>query len=186
MRPNCSQSPLKPCRSGATGDTKCHPPQKNNLWFLLNSGLLGTQNRQLDRSQTERIPRRSGLSGSWLEVTNRVTYSPQPGSGAYTPIPTTFSHRPKTTVRLLLVSSLPTLDTCRLSLHGCRHFSSPVVGFTTGIFSTWRAAGITCEHELFVTSLSLLSLSALFILAGWYHHHVAVPVATWLTMSIRS
>ena len=50
---------------------------------------------------------------------------------------------------------------------------------TTGIFSTWRAAGITCEHELFVTSIALLSLSALFILAGWYHHHVAVPVATW-------
>jgi hypothetical protein len=32
---------------------------------------------------------------------------------------------------------------------------------------------------LFVTSIALLSLSALFILAGWYHHHVAVPVATW-------
>ena len=56
---------------------------------------------------------------------------------------------------------------------------SSAIRITTGIFSTWRAAGITCEHELFVTSIALLSLSALFILAGWYHHHVAVPVATW-------
>jgi photosystem I P700 chlorophyll a apoprotein A1 len=56
---------------------------------------------------------------------------------------------------------------------------SSAIRITTGIFSTWRAAGITCEHELFVTSIALLSLSALFILAGWYHSHVAVPVATW-------
>ena len=39
--------------------------------------------------------------------------------------------------------------------------------------------GITSDHELFVTSIALLSLSALFLLAGWYHQHVAVPVATW-------
>jgi Photosystem I psaA/psaB protein len=56
---------------------------------------------------------------------------------------------------------------------------SSAIRITTGIFSTWRAAGITCEHELFVTPIALLSLSALFILAGWYHHHVAVPIATW-------
>jgi len=47
---------------------------------------------------------------------------------------------------------------------------------------TWPAAGITCEHELFVTSIALLSLSALFILAGWYYQHVTVPVATWFDL----
>jgi photosystem I P700 chlorophyll a apoprotein A1 len=56
---------------------------------------------------------------------------------------------------------------------------SSAIRITTGIFSTWRAAGITCEHDLFVTSIALLSLSAVFILAGWYHNHVAVPGATW-------
>ena len=30
-----------------------------------------------------------------------------------------------------------------------------------------------------VHHIALLSLSVLFILAGWYHHHVAVPAATW-------
>jgi len=40
---------------------------------------------------------------------------------------------------------------------------SSAIRITTDIFSTWRAAGITCEHELFVTSIALLSLSALFL-----------------------
>ena len=63
---------------------------------------------------------------------------------------------------------------------------SSAIRITTGIFSTWRAAGITCEHELFVTSIALLSLSAVFILAGWYHNHVAVPVRPGSMMSMRS
>ena len=65
------------------------------------------------------------------------------------------------------------------AINGETGAGSSAIRITTGIFSTWRAAGITCEHELFVTSIALLSLSALFILAGWYHHHVAVPSATW-------
>ena len=43
------------------------------------------------------------------------------------------------------------------------HFGHLAIRITTDIFSTWRAAGITCEHELFVTSIALLSLSALFL-----------------------
>ena len=53
--------------------------------------------------------------------------SSQPGEQLALPaflIPTTFSPGPKTTVRLRLVSSLPTLATCQSWLHGYQPFSS--------------------------------------------------------------
>jgi photosystem I P700 chlorophyll a apoprotein A1 len=56
---------------------------------------------------------------------------------------------------------------------------SSAIRITTGLFSIWRAAGITCDQELFVGAISFLSLAALFIAAGWYHNHVAVPRANW-------
>ena len=64
------------------------------------------------------------------------------------------------------------------SVNGETGAGSSAIRITTGIFSTWRAAGITCEHELFVTSIALLSLAALFILAGWYHNHIVVALSS--------
>ena len=51
----------------------------------------------------------------------------------------------------------------------CEQLSVPISGMSvlathiTGIFSTWRAAGITCEHELFVTSIGFTSNTSLAI-----------------------
>jgi len=72
---------------------------------------------------------------------------------------------------------------------------SGAIRITADIFSTWRAAGITCEHELFVTSATCLNdvdailnhhLAAVIGLGSlaWAGHlvHVSLPVDVLLRL----
>jgi hypothetical protein len=97
--------------------------------------------------------------GLIAKVAGPQILSPQYGFGAQ--IRRTFSHRRKTTVRLLLASS-PTSAICQSSPHGYKPAAQIVYGskallqdtvnggtgwssairIATGIFSIWRAAGI--------------------------------------------
>ena len=50
---------------------------------------------------------------------------------------------------------------------------------TSGVFSVWHGAGITCISQLFAASTGFLVLSVIFSVAGWYHHHLARPEGRW-------
>jgi hypothetical protein len=43
----------------------------------------------------------------------------------------------------------------------------------------WRAAGLVSYEQLFVVSIAFLLASLVFVVAGWYHHHRAVPMTSW-------
>ena len=57
--------------------------------------------------------------------------------------------------------------------------SSGGIRITSGLFHVWRSVGITGQASLFVTAIGCLVLSAVFLVAGWYHHHLAVPSTGW-------
>ena len=50
---------------------------------------------------------------------------------------------------------------------------------TSGIFQVWRAWGIVSGEQLFALALGALLFGLLMLVAGWYHHHRAVPNAAW-------
>ncbi len=50
---------------------------------------------------------------------------------------------------------------------------------TSGLFSVWRAAGISSQSQLFGASVAFLALAVLLLVAGWYHHHLAQPEGRW-------
>ena len=38
---------------------------------------------------------------------------------------------------------------------------------------------VSLAKRLFVTAIGCLVLSAVFLVAGWYHHHLAAPSSGW-------
>jgi photosystem I P700 chlorophyll a apoprotein A1 len=50
---------------------------------------------------------------------------------------------------------------------------------TSGWFQLWRSAGIMNESELYWTAIGGLVMSALMLVAGWFHFHVASPKLRW-------
>lgn len=50
---------------------------------------------------------------------------------------------------------------------------------TSGWFQMWRSCGIVNETELYWTALGGLFMSALMMLAGWFHYHKAAPKLEW-------
>ncbi len=50
---------------------------------------------------------------------------------------------------------------------------------TSGIFQVWRAWGMTSGEQLFALAIGTLLFGLLMLVAGWYHHHRAIPNAAW-------
>jgi photosystem I P700 chlorophyll a apoprotein A1 len=64
-------------------------------------------------------------------------------------------------------------------LNGDVGANSAGIRVTSGVFSVWRASGLTSSEQLFTVSLAFCVAALAFLVAGWYHHHRAVPTSAW-------
>ena len=50
---------------------------------------------------------------------------------------------------------------------------------TSGAFQAWRAAGLVSSEQLFAVSIACLTFALVLLVAGWFHHHKAMPTTAW-------
>jgi len=53
------------------------------------------------------------------------------------------------------------------------------IQITSGFFQIWRAEGVTTQQQLYYIALGSLAMSALMLIAGWFHYHKAAPKLEW-------
>jgi photosystem I P700 chlorophyll a apoprotein A1 len=53
------------------------------------------------------------------------------------------------------------------------------IRITSGWFGLWRACGIINETELYAVAFGGLIMSAIMLVAGWFHYHKAAPRLEW-------